>query len=41
MAKEFGIYDKHQYLISDAFVKEGIQYLKVYNPHNMPDKIKR
>lgn len=32
---------KHQYLISEVGIKDDIRFVKIHNPHNKADDIKR
>lgn len=37
----FGVYELHQYNVSDVFFANGTRYVKCHNPHNQPDRIKK
>jgi hypothetical protein len=42
MSKYYGIIEKHQYAVTDAFIlAKNCRVLKVQNPHNIPDQIKK
>ena len=43
IASPWGIMDQHQYVVTGiGTVKEkGIKYIKVLNPHNKPDELKK
>ena len=38
---QFGVYNLHQYNVSDVFLVGEKRFVKVHNPHNTEDKIKR
>lgn len=37
---KYGVICSHQYNVSDVFIAKGKKYVKVHNPHNVPDKLK-
>ena len=37
----YGIFDKHQYLVSEVDQIKNIRYVKIHNPHNKIDDIKK
>ncbi|CAF0824493.1 unnamed protein product [Brachionus calyciflorus] len=41
IADAFGVYGKHQYLVSEVDQIKDIRYVKVHNPHNKLDDIKK
>lgn len=41
ITSKFGVMNKHQYLISDVGLKNEIRYVKIHNPHNKPDAVKK
>ncbi|CAF0824474.1 unnamed protein product [Brachionus calyciflorus] len=41
MTSLLGIFSHHQYAITAAFVKENKKIIRVQNPHNHPDEIKK
>ena len=36
-----GVYNNHAYAITDTFKSNGTKIIKLHNPHNIPDDIKR
>jgi hypothetical protein len=41
VSARYGIFKAHQYVVTDVFTINKIQYVKVHNPHNQPDKLKK
>lgn len=37
----YGVYKDHQYVVTDAFILNKVRYVRVHNPHNQPDKLKK
>ncbi len=39
--ESFGVFNLHQYNVSDVFIVQQKRFVKVHNPHNVADKIKK
>ncbi len=41
MANQAGIIPKHQYLVADIGLLDDLKYVRIQNPHNVSDPIKK
>ena len=41
MAKKYGLFRLHFYLIIDFFISDNVNYIMIQNPHNTPENMKK
>ena len=41
IARKYGLFKLHFYLVIDFFIAEKVNYLKIHNPHNTPENLKK